>query len=80
VSKKPTFEDDMAKLEEIVARLERNELGLDESLRAFEDGMKLAESLSKALAKAEERVQRLVRGVQGELGLEDFEGEPPEGD
>ena len=80
MSKRSTFEEDMAKLEEIVSRLERSELGLDESLKAFEEGMKLAESLAKALGKAEERVQLLVKGVQGELELQDFEGggEPPE--
>lgn len=75
MSKKSTFEEDMARLEAIVANLERNELGLDGSLKAFEEGMKLAESLAKALEKAEERVQRLVKGMQGELELEDFEGE-----
>jgi exodeoxyribonuclease VII small subunit len=75
LSKKSTFEDDMARLEAIVAKLERNELGLDESLKAFEEGMKLAESLAKALEKAEARVQQLVKGIQGELGLEDFEGD-----
>jgi exodeoxyribonuclease VII small subunit len=78
LSKKSTFEDDMARLEAIVAKLERNELGLDESLKAFEEGMKLAESLAKALEKAEARVQQLVKGIQGELGLEDFEGDLPE--
>ena len=75
MSKKSTFEEDMSRLEAIVAKLERNELGLDESIKAFEEGMKLAESLAKALEKAEERVQRLVKGMQGELELEDFEGE-----
>ncbi len=78
MSKKSTFEDDMARLEAIVAKLERNELGLDESLKAFEEGMKLAESLAKALEKAEARVQQLVKGIQGELVLEDFEGDLPE--
>lgn len=81
MSKKPTFEEDMARLEAIVAKLERSELGLDESLKAFEEGMKLAESLAKALEKAEARVQQLVKGIQGELVLEDFEGDglPEEG-
>lgn len=79
MSKKSTFEDDMARLEVIVAKLERNELGLDESLKAFEEGMMLAESLAKALEKAEARVQQLVKGIQGELELADFEGDgPPE--
>jgi len=73
VSKRPTFEKDMGRLEELVKKLESGELSLEESLVAFEEGMKLAESLGKVLDKAQERVQKLTRGEQGEFVLEDFE-------
>lgn len=75
MAKRPTFEEDMARLEELVARLESEDLGLEESLRAFEEGTKLAEALGKALAKAEERVMKLTRGAGGEPELEEFEGD-----
>ncbi len=39
--KKRTFEDDLKRLEELVRSLEQNELSLDESLAAFEEGSKL---------------------------------------
>ena len=73
MSKRPTFEKDMGRLEELVKKLESGELSLEESLVAFEEGMKLAESLGKVLDKAQERVQKLTRGEQGEFVLEDFE-------
>jgi exodeoxyribonuclease VII small subunit len=73
VSKRPTFEKDMARLEELVRKLESGELSLEESLVAFEEGMKLAEGLGKVLDKAQERVQKLTRGEQGEFVLDDFE-------
>ena len=40
--KKPSFEQAMGRLEEIVGLLERGECGLDESLKLFEEGAKLA--------------------------------------
>jgi exodeoxyribonuclease VII small subunit len=73
VSKRSTFEKDMGRLEELVKKLESGEISLEESLVAFEEGMKLAESLGKVLDKAQERVQKLTRGEQGEFVLEDFE-------
>jgi exodeoxyribonuclease VII small subunit len=73
VSKRATFEDDMAKLEALVEKLEQNELGLEESIKAFEEGMKLAGELMKALEKAQERVRKLTRTEQGAFELDHFE-------
>jgi len=73
VSKRNTFEEDMEKLEALVATLERNDLGLEESLKAFEDGTKLVGKLTKALEKAEKRVLELTRDGQGEFELADFD-------
>ena len=73
MSKRPTFEKDMGRLEELVKKLESGEISLEESLVAFEEGMKLAESLGKVLDRAQERVQKLTRGEQGEFVLENFE-------
>lgn len=73
MSKRSTFEKDMARLEEIVKKLEGGELGLEESIVAFEEGMKLAEGLGKVLDKAQERVVKLAKSEQGEFVLEPFE-------
>lgn len=72
MSKRQSFEEDMAKLEALVEQLEQNELGLEESIKAFEDGMKLAKDLMKSLEKAQERVRKLTRTEQGAFELEEF--------
>jgi len=72
LSKRATFEEDMGKLEELVERLEQNELPLEDSIKAFEEGMKLAGSLVKALEKAQERVRKLTKTEQGTFELEAF--------
>ena len=74
MSKRATFEEDMGKLEELVDKLEQNELPLEDSIKAFEDGMKLAGSLMKTLDKAPERVRKLTKTEQGTFELEGFGG------
>lgn len=79
MSKRATFEEDMGKLEDLVERLEQNELPLEDSIKAFEEGMKLAGSLVKTLEKAQERVRKLTKTEQGTFELETF-GEEDEGE
>jgi exodeoxyribonuclease VII small subunit len=64
-AKKQSFEESMARLEEIVSRLERGETSLDESLLLFEEGMKLASACGKKLDQAEQAVVRLTKGADG---------------
>ena len=80
MSKVPGFEGDLKRLEELVRKLEEDELGLEESLAAFEEGMKLAGKLAKTLEKAQERVMKLVSGRDGEPTLEEFEDDEGEDD
>jgi exodeoxyribonuclease VII small subunit len=80
VSKVPEFEGDLKRLEELVRKLEEDELGLEESLAAFEEGMKLAGKLAKTLEKAQERVMKLSKGKSGDLSLEGFEEDDGEDD
>lgn len=54
-----TFEEALAALQEIVARLEVGRLSLDDSLRCYELGMLLARRCEKMLAEAELRISRL---------------------
>ena len=76
--KKRTFEDDLKRLEALVRSLEQNELSLEESLAAFEEGTKLGESLMKELGKAQERVAKLMKTQQGEFELEAFDEDEKE--
>jgi exodeoxyribonuclease VII small subunit len=80
VSKVPEFESNLKRLEELVRKLEQDELGLEESLAAFEEGMKLAGKLAKTLEKAQERVMKLTKGRDGEPSLESFEDDDGEDD
>lgn len=60
--KKVTFEDSIGRLEEIVRILEKGEGTLDEAMKLFEEGSKLAQRCSTMLARAEQKVTRLVAG------------------
>jgi exodeoxyribonuclease VII small subunit len=61
------FEDHLTQLETVVERLERGDLSLDESIRLFEDGMKLSTACKAELEQAEGRVQVLVEGRDDNL-------------
>ena len=63
---KKTFEENMLRLEAIVAQLEKGEAPLDESLKLFEEGTKLIGECRTALDKAEQQVVKLMKGADGE--------------
>lgn len=71
--KKQSFEQAMDRLEQIVRQLERGECGLDESLKLFEEGAKLAGVCNDMLDKAEQKVSLLLNAQTGEEAP--FEGE-----
>ena len=64
--KKQSFEESMSRLEEIVRQLERGECDLDQSLKLFEEGAKLADSCNKMLNEAEQKVSLLLNAETGE--------------
>ena len=64
-AKKPTFEEALARLELIVARLEQGEVPLEEALGLFEEGTALMKQCSTALDKAEQKVAKLLPGLNG---------------
>ncbi len=68
------FEQTLAELEALVARLESGELPLDQALAAFEQGVKLTRACQAALQTAQQRVQVLTQ-QGGEVRLEDFEAD-----
>lgn len=72
----PKFEKALARLETIVTELERGELPLDESLKIFEEGIKLSKSCLKVLDDAERKVEILVQDKDGKKRIQAFsEGE-----
>ncbi len=70
----PSFEDTLAELEQLVNRLERGDISLEEALQAFERGVNLTRSCQKALQEAEQKVQILI-DKNGGQALESFADE-----
>jgi len=66
------FEDAITRLEEIVEELESGELSLEESLSAFEEGIKLSKICAKLLNEAERKVEILMKGEDGQLIAKPF--------
>ena len=73
--KSQTFESSLQQLEAIVQALEDGEKPLDEALELFEKGVKLSRDCRKRLDEAERKIQILLEDEEGNLELEDFEGE-----
>ena len=66
------FEKALADLEQVVARLEKGDVSLNESLALFEKGVKLARFLRTELDKAEKKVEILLKDDDGEIRSEPF--------
>lgn len=62
---KPSFEENMQRLEQIVRAMERGDVPLEESLKLFQEGTKLIESCGKLLDEAELQVKKIVADENG---------------
>jgi exodeoxyribonuclease VII small subunit len=69
------FEDALKKLEEIVQRLERGELTLEDSLSCYEEGIRLSRFCHAKLEEAERKIETLVKDARGDVAL-DENGDP----
>ena len=69
------FETSLKKLEKIVSDLENGELPLEESIKTFEEGVKLTKHCQNLLTKAEIKIQKLVESKDGSIDLEAFDDE-----
>jgi exodeoxyribonuclease VII small subunit len=65
-NKKPTFEQAMGRLNEIVRTLEKGDSPLNESLALFEEGAGLVSACQKELDEAEQKVVKLRKGADGQ--------------
>ena len=63
--KSVTFEESMTRLDEIVKALEAGDVPLEESMKLFEEGTKLAAKCSALLDTAEMKVSKLMAGPDG---------------
>jgi len=74
------FEEHLTQLETVVERLERGDLTLDESVRLFEEGMKLSRACKDELEQAEGRIQVLVEAKGGRMQVAEFEADDEQED
>lgn len=70
--KKEKFEEALQKLEAIVAKMEEGDLPLEEALKAFEEGVKLAKFCTGKLDEAERKVEKLIRDQGGRIQTAPF--------
>jgi exodeoxyribonuclease VII small subunit len=66
-----TFEQRLARLEEIAAELDGDHLELSRALELFEEGIENLRAASEDVARAEARVQRLVERADGSFDVDD---------
>jgi len=71
-----SFDDGLDRLETLVQKLESGQLGLEEALLEFEEGVNLSKALQQQLQDAQRRVEVLKQGLGGEYRAEPLEGDP----
>lgn len=74
-----SFEEQMTALEGVVERLERGELSLDESVRLFEEGVRLSRACKEQLDAAEGKIEVLAeQGQRGKMVAVPLEMQEPD--
>ncbi|MGS2723169.1 exodeoxyribonuclease VII small subunit [Porticoccus sp. GXU_MW_L64] len=76
-SKAIDFEKQLSQLEALVSDMEKGEMSLEDSLKAFEQGIQITRQCQQALAQAEQKVAILTRGENGELSEQPFDPDNP---
>jgi len=70
-----SFESSLSELEQIVSKLENGDLPLEASLELFENGIKLSRECRERLAKAERRIEILMKDANGNPVAQEFSPE-----
>lgn len=78
MSEEIQFEKALEKLEKIVTELESGDLGLEDALKKYEEGIRISRACQKKLTEAEKRIEILTKSMDGSLKREAFDLE--EGD
>ncbi len=71
MDKKPSFEENLQKLEDLVKKLESGENSLDESVKLYNEGIALAKACHQELKAAEDIIVKMMEDGK----LEDFKAE-----
>lgn len=70
-----TFEESMARLEQIVRAMERGDVALEESLKLFQEGTELVRTCSGLLDDAQLQIKKVMTAADGSPVLEEFADE-----
>jgi exodeoxyribonuclease VII small subunit len=70
---KEKFEEALSKLEKVVEKLEAGDISLEESLRLFEEGIRLSRFCNQKLDEAEKRVEILLKDEEGRMKTRAFD-------
>jgi len=66
------FEESLNKLEDIVQKLEKGEISLEESLPLFEEGMEILGNLKDYLSNAEIKIEKLIKDNEGKFKTDEY--------
>lgn len=73
MSSKKTFEEKLARLEEISSLMEESKITLDDSVKLYDEAGKLIKELREELSNAEKKVKIFVEEKDNEAVVKDFE-------
>ncbi|MCB1158772.1 MAG: exodeoxyribonuclease VII small subunit [Leptospiraceae bacterium] len=76
-TEKISFEDAIKELEDITEKLERGQLSLEDSIKAYERGMELKHTCTELLKEAEGKIEMLSKSPEGKLKKEPARKEKP---
>lgn len=76
VNEKPKndYESAICRLEQIIEKLEKGDLALQDSLELFEEGVKLVKKCNRFLDEADGKIKILAESLEEELAFKDFDG------
>ncbi len=72
-AKKQSFEEALARLEEIAKQMENSETGLEESVKLYKEGIALSSFCAEKLNKAQQEVTELKKQAEGVFKLNEFD-------
>jgi exodeoxyribonuclease VII small subunit len=73
VTDRPSFRDELARLEAIVRQLEADELDLDQALELFEEGVRRLKVARELLQESDLKVKRVLEAADGTLRTRDLD-------
>ena len=71
--KKPSFEEALKQLETLALQIEQGQIGLEDSINKYEEGMALVKQCREILSRAEHKIQQIQQRADGSLNTKKLE-------